>query len=170
MPRTPVVYEPVIVFVGQGLKRGYLDDRVYVYGPSNYLVLSVPLPVECEWEASPEKPLLLTAIKVEPMMLGELVLEMDETPPPDAPMPCGIATTPMNEGMSEAVTRLLGCRKSPLDSRMLGRQTVREIVYRVLCDDQGGVAACSRAPGRELCPNRPRPEKHPHRLREAARH
>lgn len=44
--RTPVVYEPMIVIIGQGRKRGYLGDEVYVYDPFNYLVLSVPLPVE----------------------------------------------------------------------------------------------------------------------------
>ncbi len=35
----------------------------------------MPLPVECETEASPEEPLLLLAISVEPAMLGELMLE-----------------------------------------------------------------------------------------------
>ncbi len=62
-PRTPAIYEPMIVVIGQGRKRAYLGDEVYVYDPFNYLVLSVPLPVECEWEASPEEPLLLVGIK-----------------------------------------------------------------------------------------------------------
>ena len=44
----------------------------------------------------------------------------------------------MSEELSGAVIRLLECLKCPLDSRMLGRQTVREIVYRVLCGEQGG--------------------------------
>ena len=44
MPRTPVVYQPKIVVVGQGRKRGFLGDEVYTYDPFNYLVLSVPLP------------------------------------------------------------------------------------------------------------------------------
>ena len=52
MPRHPAVYQPKIVVVGQGRKRGYLGDEVYTYDPFNYLVLSVPLPVECEWESS----------------------------------------------------------------------------------------------------------------------
>ncbi len=59
LPRTSVVYEPVIVFVGQGRKRSYLGDQVYVYDPSTYFVLSVPLPAECEWDASPENPVLV---------------------------------------------------------------------------------------------------------------
>jgi len=137
LPRTPVVYPPVIVVVGQGRKRGYLGDEVYRYDPFNYLVLSVPLPVECEWEASPEEPLLVLAINVEPTMLGEILLELDEPLPPVGPMPRGIATTPMSNELSEAVIRLLQCLKSPLDSRMLGRQTVREILYRVVRGEQG---------------------------------
>jgi AraC-like DNA-binding protein len=137
-PRTPVVYRPNIVVVGQGRKRGYLGDKVYQYDPFNYLVLSVPLPAECEWEASPEEPLLLVAINVDPSMLGEMLLEMDEPLPPAGPAPRGISTTPMSEELGGAVIRLLECLKSPLDSRMLGRQTVREIVYRVLRGEQGG--------------------------------
>jgi AraC-like DNA-binding protein len=138
LPRTPVVYEPMIVVIGQGRKRGYLGDEVYVYDPFNYLVLSVPLPVECEWDASREEPLLILAINVEPTMLGEIVLEMDEPLPPVHPTPRGISTTPMSEELSGAVIRLLECLKCPLDSRILGRQAVREIVYRVLRGEQGG--------------------------------
>jgi AraC-like DNA-binding protein len=138
MSRTPVVYQPKIVVVGQGRKRVYLDDKVYQYDPLNYLVLAVPLPAECQWEASPEEPVLLVAIDVEPTMLGEILLDMDEPFPPVSPTPRGISTTPMSEELSEAVIRLLECLKSPLDSRLLGRQTVREIVYRVLRGEQGG--------------------------------
>jgi AraC-like DNA-binding protein len=138
MPRTPVVYEPMIVVVGQGRKRGYLGDEVFTYDPFNYLVLSVPLPAECEWDASPEEPLLVIGIDVESTMLGELILEMDEPLPSVGPTPRAISTTPMSDEMCGAVIRLLKCLKSPLDCRMLGRQTVREIVYRVLCGEQGG--------------------------------
>jgi hypothetical protein len=45
-PRISVVYEPVIVFVGQGRKRSYLGDEVYEYDSATYFVLSVPLPAE----------------------------------------------------------------------------------------------------------------------------
>jgi AraC-like DNA-binding protein len=81
---------------------------------------------------------LLVAISVESTMLGEVLLEMDEPLPPVSPMPRGISTTPMSEELSGAVIRLLECLKCPLDSRMLGRPTAREIVYRVLRGEQGG--------------------------------
>ncbi|SRR5579883_519376 len=138
VPRAPVVYQPKILIVGQGRKRAYLGGEVYRYDAYNYLVLSVPLPAECETEASPEEPLLLLAITVEPSMLGEMMLEMDEPLPPVGPTPRGISSTPMSEELGGAVIRLLECLRSPLDSRMLGRQTVREIVYRVFQGEQGG--------------------------------
>lgn len=139
LARGPMVYHPNIIIVGQGRKRAYLGDRVYTYDPLNYLVSSVPMPAECEAEASPEGPILCVAIDVEPAVLGELVLEMDEhAPPPVGPTPRGFSTTPMNEELVGAVVRLLECLRSPLDSRILGRQVVREIAYRVLLGEQGG--------------------------------
>jgi hypothetical protein len=72
VPRAPVVYQPKILIVGQGRKRVYLGGAVYRYDAYNYLVLSVPIPAECETEASPEEHLLLIAINVEPTMLGEM--------------------------------------------------------------------------------------------------
>jgi AraC-like DNA-binding protein len=137
-PRAPIVYQPKILIVGQGRKRAFLGGEVYRYDAYNYLVLSVPLPAECEAEASPEEPLLLLAVNVEPTMLGEMMLEMDEPLLPAGPTPRGISSTPMSEELARAVIRLLECLKSPLDSRILGRQTVREIVYRVLQGEQGG--------------------------------
>jgi AraC-like DNA-binding protein len=138
VPRAPIVYQPRILIVGQGRKRAFLGGEVYRYDAYNYLVLSVPLPAECEAEASPEEPLLLLAIDVEPTMLGELLLDMDEPAPPAGPTPRGISSTPMTEDLGGAVIRLLESLKDPLDSRMLGRQTVREIVYRALQGEQGG--------------------------------
>ncbi len=137
-PRAPVVYQPKILVVGQGRKRGYLGEDVYQYDAFNYLVLSVPLPAECETEASAEEPLLLVAINVEPTLLGEMLLEMDEPLSSTGSTPRGISSTPMTEEMVGAVNRLLECLRCPVDSRILGRQTVREIVYRVLLGEQGG--------------------------------
>ena len=138
LPRAPMVYQPNIVIVGRGRKRAYLGDEVYTYDAFNYLVSSVPMPAECEADASPEDPVLIVAIDVEPAMLGELILEMDESSPPPGPTPRGLSTTPMGEELVGAVNRLLECLCCPIDGRILGRQTVREIAYRVLRDEQGG--------------------------------
>lgn len=137
-PRIPVVYQPNIVIVGQGRKRCYVGGEVYQYDPLNYLVVSVPLPAEGEWIASPGEPVLILAINVDPSMLGEMILDLDGELPPAGPVSRGIGTTPMGDELVGAAVRLLECMRSPRDSRILGRPLIREVVYRVLCGEQGG--------------------------------
>jgi len=100
--------------------------------------LSVPLPAECEWDASPEEPLLVLGIKIDPTTLGEVILEMDEPLSPLRELPRAVTTHPLSDQLTSSVIRLLECLKYPLDSRMLGRQMVREIVYRVLREEKDG--------------------------------
>ena len=137
-PRKPVVYKPCIVVVGQGRKRGFVGDQVLHYDPYNYLVLSVPLPFECEYDCSPEEPLLVVTVDVDPAMIGEVLLEMDESWPVSDSVPRAIYSTALDDRLGGAVIRLLECMRSPRDSRVLGRQIVREIVYLVLMGEQGG--------------------------------
>ena len=51
-------------------------------------------------------------------------------------VPVGLYTNLVTPALSDAVIRLAECLLSPVDSRMLGRLTVREIVYRVLRGEQ----------------------------------
>lgn len=137
-PPIPIIYDPCIVIVGQGRKIGYLGDQVYTYDPYNYLVLSVPLPFVCETKASPEEPLLAVSMRVDPATLGELLMEMDDERVVSGQVPRGMYSTPLTGELIEATVRLLECLRSPADSRILGPQAVREIIYRVLCGEQGG--------------------------------
>ena len=137
IPRAPVVYEPGIIIIAQGRKRGFLGGQVYTYDPKNYLVLSVPLPFECETEGSLDQPLLGLSVRVDPATIAELLLEMDDLPAAAVALPRGIFATPLDEGLCDAATRLLESLKSPADAKILGPQIVREMTYRVLRGPQG---------------------------------
>ena len=138
LPRTPVLYEPSIVIVGQGRKRGYLGGNVYTYDPHNYLVLSVPMPFECEAEVGADGPFLAVSIRIDLAMLGELLMKMDRKPAAaERSGPHAIYATPLDLALSEATVRLLESLASPTDVRVLGPQIVREITYRVLCGEHG---------------------------------
>jgi AraC-like DNA-binding protein len=150
-PRAPVAYDPSIVIVGQGRKRGYLGDQVFIYDPYNYLVLSVPLPFECEMEASPEKPLLVVIVQVDPATVNELLMAMDDDRELSGSVPLAIYSTPLTDELTGATVRLLECLKTPPDSRALGRQIVREITYRVLCGPQGAALRAVAAPHSRFC-------------------
>ena len=49
--------------MAQGRKTGYLGDKKFIYDPNHYLVLSVPMPFECETRGSPEAPMLAVRVK-----------------------------------------------------------------------------------------------------------
>ncbi len=136
-PRMPVMYEPSIVIVCQGRKRGYLGDQVFQYDAQQYLVLSVPLPFECETEASLDEPFLGISIRVDLTMVAELLMALNETQGATQKEPLGIYSTPLDPALSSAVQRLLDALVSPLDARILAPAIVREICYRVLTGEQG---------------------------------
>lgn len=142
VPRARVAYEPSIVIVAQGRKRGHLGGQVFTYDANNYLVLAVPLPFECETEGSPEEPLLGVSIGVTPGTVAELLLAMDSTPPSNGERPQAMQAAPLDEALGNATLRLLECLCSANDARVLGPQIVREIIYRVLL---GGLGANLRA-------------------------
>lgn len=139
MPRVPVLYEPSIVIIGRGKKRGYLPGQSFQYDPHNYLVLSVPMPFECETEVGPDGPMLGVSIKVDISVIGELLMKMEHKPSmTSASGVLGLFATPLDETLSSAVVRLLECMQSPVEAQILGPQIMREITYRVLCGEQGG--------------------------------
>lgn len=143
--RCQIMYHPMIYIMGQGRKRGFLGGQVLEYNPDNYLVLSVPVPLECEFEATPEEPILAVKIAVDPTMLVEMLVDLDEPAQVNGAVPRGIYATPLTTELTDAVIRLLECLRSPSDSRVLGRQTMREIVYRVLRGEQGGALRAAAA-------------------------
>lgn len=136
--RHAVVYEPKTVILAQGYRRGYLADRTFRYDADNYLVLCVPLPFECETMASGDEPLLSFTVALDPIVLGGLLLEIDEVSPIDANVsPLGIYSASFTADLRNAAIRLIDSLRSPLTSRVLGRQTARELIFWVLLGEYG---------------------------------
>ncbi len=144
--RTQVSYEPSIVIIAQGRKRGYLGDQMFTYDANHYLVQSVPLPFECETVASPEGPLLGISIGVTPAVVAEIMMEMEKTPPIPMGKPKAIRANPLDDRLYDATVRLVEALQTPDDSRILAPQVVREILYRVLCHEEAGTLRALAAP------------------------
>lgn len=144
--RAPIAYEPSIVIVGQGRKHGHLGSRTFTYDPTNYLVLSVPLPFECETEGSPEEPMLGISIGVTPAIIAELLMQMENPPAAPVTKPESIHASPLDADLSHATVRLLEALGTAESARILGPQIVREIIYRVLRLEQGGTLRALGAP------------------------
>ena len=136
-PSRPIVYEPSIVIVAQGSKRGWLGNRTFVYDAQNYLVLSLPLPFECQTTGTPEKPMLAICIRVSPLVVADLLLGADPPMRSNVELPRSIDATPVTPDLLDAAVRLARCLNSPPEDRVLGPQLIREIIYRALCGKRG---------------------------------
>lgn len=143
--RTPVLYEPSIVIVCQGHKRGYLANQVYHYDPLHYLVLSVPLPFSTETDASPDEPLLAVSVRLDMTAVASLVIEVDQQASAASTAPASIISTPLNATLADTTVRLLRALRSPLEARVLGPAIVRELCFRVLLGEQGGAIRATLA-------------------------
>ena len=139
LPRTPMMYQPGIVILFQGRKTGYLGSTVFHYDATKYLMLTVPLPVECETEATLEEPLAGMCLSVDIASLQDLLMDIgdDEQFQPQA-QTSGIHSAFMSDEMLCAAERLLDVMNNPRDARVLGPQLVREIIYYVLIGPIGG--------------------------------
>ncbi|MGL6244557.1 AraC family transcriptional regulator [Pseudomonas sp.] len=135
LARTPVLYDPGIVFVCQGSKRGYWGDATYLYDAKHYLAVAVPVPFTMETDASAEEPLLAIYFHLDFNLAADLMLQLDNEPTAE---PKGMYASPVEPCLSQSVLRLLEALDSPLDSRIIGPSLVREIYYRILTGAQGG--------------------------------
>ena len=137
--REPLCYNQGVIIVGQGEKRVFVGDTVYEYNPDNYLVLSVPIPAECETFATKEKPLLALIVDIEIGMLNRIINQMDEHI--DHNMLAGgekhqglytAQTTPV---IKDVVARLLLCLQSSVETSVLGKGLVSELLFRIICSE-----------------------------------
>ena len=136
---SPCIYEPCVIIVIQGSKRGYLAGHTFDYNPSSYLTFSVPIPLEAEIvEASPEAPFLGICLHIEPATVSELQLGIDADALPSSAAPHAISASPLDPELEDAVRRLIVAFGCPTDCQILGPMIVREILYRVLLGNQGG--------------------------------
>ena len=138
LKNTPVLYEPSIIIICQGRKRGYLGGEMYLYDAHHYLVLAVPLPFISETEASPEVPMLGIAIRLDAAVIAELATQLDAAGDYQPIPPRGMLSTQLDQSLAGATLRLLDALATPADARILAPSIVREICYRVLTGEQGG--------------------------------
>ncbi|WP_448651088.1 AraC family transcriptional regulator N-terminal domain-containing protein [Pseudomonas fluorescens] len=136
--RVPVLYDPGIVIVCQGRKRGYLGEEVYLYDAQHYLVVSVPVPFTMETEASEEEPMLAVYLRLDFTLAAELMLALEAFPELVEAKPRGMYSSPMDDLLSESLLRFLDVMSVPMDAQVLGPTLMREIYYRIITGEQGG--------------------------------
>lgn len=132
------VHEPALCIVTQGRKVVMLAEESYHYGTSDYLVVSVHLPISGQViQASAEAPYLCLRLNFDPHQVLDLI---KESAFPTSPMPDsrrGLYVSQTNSLLLDAVVRLVHLLENPQDVPVLAPLVIREILYRILQGNQG---------------------------------
>src|SRR5919205_3588570 len=123
---------PALCVVAQGSKEILLGENRYRYDPAHYLITTAALPITSRiTEASKEKPYLGLVLRLDPTLVGSVMVEAGHPAPRDHAAVRAIDVSPLDAGLLEAVVRLVRLLGSPTETpRFLAPLVKREIVYR----------------------------------------
>ena len=153
---TPAVYEPTLVAIVSGTKEAILDGTSHVYDSSHYMCCAISMPVEAGTPmASPDNPLLGVQIALDPRVMTELAIEMENAAgairePRAGPLPQGFALAHWDDAFTEALLRLVQLGDSPTDTTVLGDSRLREVYYALLKGDAAAAAKRAFGVGNEI--------------------
>src|SRR4030081_212050 len=108
--RTGAITEPTVAVIAQGAKETALNGRTFAYGPGQFVITSLELPVIGHIvRASAEEPFLAFVLKLRPQRIAELRLETTPLVRPGAVdgSPAGVAVSEASPALLDATARLL---------------------------------------------------------------
>ena len=130
--------EPALCIAAQGRKRAMVGDRIFEYDRSRFLVISVDVPVAGQIiEATPREPYLCFRLDLDRALLASLFIELGDSFRHDRAPEQGVVLSPVTPELLDAGLRLLRLLETPADTAMLAPLVEREILYRLICSEQG---------------------------------
>jgi AraC-like DNA-binding protein len=124
--------------IAQGSKEILLGDNRYRYDPAHYLITTAALPITSRiTEADEERPYLGLVLRLDPNLVGSVMIEAGHPTPRGQAAVKAIDVSPLDADLLDAVMRLVRLLDSPTEARFLAPLIKREIVYRLLREEQG---------------------------------
>jgi AraC-like DNA-binding protein len=134
---TPGIQQPAIYVVVQGRKHVQFAGETYVYDPSQYLAVSLELPVMSRVvEASPDAPYLCMTLRVEARELAALIIETGRPTPRDDHDGRALFVSPLEAPLLDGLLRLVRLLDAPQDIPVLRPLILRELYFRLLQGEQ----------------------------------
>ncbi|WP_066321392.1 AraC family transcriptional regulator [Bacillus sp. FJAT-29814] len=132
------VYKPCFCIVVQGLKEVLLGQERFRYGPGDYFVASVDLPVTGQiMKATSYAPYLALKLEFAPSQILEVIDESKLEVGRKNNAKRGMFVTQIESSLLDAVTRLINLLDNPKDIPVLAPLFTKEILYRILQGQHG---------------------------------
>jgi AraC-like DNA-binding protein len=134
----PCIYGLGLGITVQGRKRVTLGDEIFDYGPGQALVTSVDLPVASYvTRADSVEPYLGVRLELDGRVIGQVAAEMDFAAPLKAPASRAMSVVALDDGLLDALTRLLRLVDEPHLIPLIVPLIQQEIVVRLLNGEHG---------------------------------
>ncbi|MBM7694317.1 AraC-like DNA-binding protein [Peribacillus deserti] len=134
------VHNTSLCIVAQGKKEIWLAQERYEYSPTDYLITSVNLPITGQvMEASPEIPYLGLKLEFTHDQILEVLRNSDIATVSKEKTERAMYVNRINSSMVDAVIRLVRLLDSPEDIPVIAPLFIKEILYRVLQGQHGGM-------------------------------
>lgn len=134
------VYEPVVSLVVEGEKRAVLGSKLFTCRTGHFMVASVDLPLTIHVRsATPAKPFVALALALNPAKVASLLLETAASEPSHGhpAQTAALGVSDASQELLEAMLRLVRLLDHPRDLPVLAPLIEREILWRILCSEQG---------------------------------
>lgn len=129
----PAVYRPSFCVIVQGVKQVLLEAEIYRYAPSQFLAVSVDLPLVGQvLEASPDTPYLCVAIDIDAHQIADLIEQIEPIARAPRDTPRGLFVGALDVATQDTVLRLVRLLATPREIPVLAPMLLREFHYRVL--------------------------------------
>jgi AraC-like DNA-binding protein len=138
-PKAPAhsVSDPAFCVIAQGSKEVFLGNERYQYDPAHYLLFTAELPIVSQViEASPERPYLSLSLKLDPTLVGLVMVEAGHSSSPNHANVRAINASAVDAGLLDPVVRLVRLLDTSAEAPFLAPLITREIVYRLLRGEQ----------------------------------
>lgn len=122
----------------QGAKQVMLGNAVFDYGPMEYLVVSVDLPIIGRvTQGNADTPFLALILDIDVALLQDVVRQLDQQAPTHAPSSLGIFIGNFAGEAADCALRLMQLLEQPRAIPVLAASLLRELYYWLLCGPQG---------------------------------
>jgi len=131
-------YEPIMCLVLQGAKEAHLNGRVVRYSAGDTLIVSHAIPVESAvMQASPDAPYTALALRLDLAMARSMQDELADFDGSENAHALNAAAS--DAALIDAIHRLFNLSKDPVEARTLAPLVLREIHFRLLRAQHGGM-------------------------------
>lgn len=139
MPRQPFWYGPSVILMCQGSKKSYIKERTIYFDNKSYLVVTGSIPLECEYQASENEPIMGIIVEIDPLVLHTVNAAIEK---PDFREVIAeeelhiVAPTPRSCEMDDVFKRILDYLSSEEKAGLFVDDAIKELYYHLLKGEQ----------------------------------